>query len=73
MSSLRHDHTDPARTGHANAGQPEGDLDADADGEHRATVISLPTRRTAIPEDTRPIPSVAVYDQLLSRTPKGTA
>jgi transposase len=52
--------------------EPNGDLD-DTGGGQRATVISLPTRRTALPEDTRPIPSVAVYDQLLSRTPKGTA
>jgi transposase len=66
----RHDDTDAAGTGQADVGQP--DLD-DADGGHRATVISLPTRATALPEDTRPIPSVAVYDQLLSRTPKGTA
>lgn len=50
------------------AGQPADNAD-----DHSADVISLPTRRTALPQDTRPIPSVAVYDQLLSRTPKGTA
>jgi hypothetical protein len=37
-------------------------------------VITLPARRPAIPEDTRPVPSVAAYDQLLSRRyAKGTA
>jgi transposase len=44
-----------------------------ADG--RAQVISLNTRRldTALPADTRPVPSVAIYDQLLSRRSKDTA
>jgi transposase len=68
------DITDPAAgqgTADQLAGEADGHLTA---GEgHRADVISLPTRRAALPEDTRPIPSVAVYDQLLSRTPKGTA
>jgi transposase len=41
---------------------------ADAAG---ATVISLPVRRT-LPEDPRPVPSVDVYDRLLTRTPTGT-
>jgi len=36
------------------------------------TVLTLPVRRS-LPADTRPMPSVAVYDRLLSRTPKGTA
>lgn len=37
-------------------------------------VVSLTARRAQLPEDTRPLPSVAPYDQLLSRRhPKGTA
>ncbi|MCP2351891.1 hypothetical protein HD595_008013 [Nonomuraea roseoviolacea subsp. carminata] len=35
-------------------------------------VVSLTTRRLAqLPPDTRPLPSVAVYDQLLRRRPGG--
>ncbi|WP_073946623.1 IS21 family transposase [Streptomyces kebangsaanensis] len=37
-----------------------------------ARIISLP-RRAELPADTRPEPSVAVYDQLLSLRPKGSA
>jgi transposase len=40
--------------------------------EGGAAVLTLPVRRS-LPADTRPMPSVAVYDRLLSRTPKGTA
>jgi transposase len=55
-------------------GQPALDpASADVAGEPPATVISLHSRRPALPEDTRPLPSVAVYDQLLTRRPKGTA
>lgn len=41
----------------------------------RAEVISLSTRRadTLLPADTRPVPSFAIYDQLLSRRSKDTA
>jgi hypothetical protein len=41
----------------------------------RAQVISLNTRRLdpVLPADTRPVPSVAIYDQLLSRRSKDTA
>jgi len=61
-------------------GQPAGDtptepLDLASDptaAEGGATVLTLPVRRS-LPVDTRPMPSVAVYDRLLSRTPKGTA
>lgn len=42
----------------------------DPDPEH-AAVITLRPRR-ALPEDTRPLPSVAVYDQLLSRSSRGS-
>jgi transposase len=43
-------------------------------GHGQATVITLPGRRTPIPEDNRPPPSVAAYDQLLSRrTRKGAS
>jgi transposase len=31
----------------------------------RAAVVTLPQRRAALPDDTRPAPSVAAYDQLL--------
>jgi hypothetical protein len=73
QGSALHDHdTDPIGTGRITAGRAADDL-AGAGSDHRAEVISLPARRAALPEDTRPIPSVAVYDQLLSRTPKGTA
>jgi hypothetical protein len=37
-----------------------------------ATIITLPVRRPP-PDDARPMPSVAVYDRLLTRTPKGSA
>ena len=51
----------------------EADRDVPAD-DGVGNVITLPTRRPAIPEDTRPVPSVAAYDQLLSRRySKGTA
>lgn len=42
----------------------------------RSKVVSLPERRrdTELPQDSRPAPSVAAYDQLLRNTPrKGTA
>jgi hypothetical protein len=45
------------------------DTTADSTG---ATVISLPVRQALRP-DPRPLPSVDIYDQLLKRTPKGTA
>jgi hypothetical protein len=32
----------------------------------RAAVITLPARRDPLPPDRRPVPSVAVYDQLLA-------
>ena len=54
---------------------PTEPLDAAGDppaAEGGATVLTLPVRRS-LPADTRPMPSVAVYDRLLSRTPKGTA
>lgn len=38
-----------------------------------ARILSLPGRRAELPVDTRPEPSVAVYDQLLSLRPKGSA
>ncbi|MEV0186860.1 IS21 family transposase [Streptomyces sp. NPDC050625] len=36
-------------------------------------VVSLSARRAQLPEDKRPLPTVAHYDQLLTRQPKGTA
>lgn len=36
-------------------------------------LLSLPDRRPVLPEDNRPPPSVDVYDQLLTRHPKGSA
>ncbi|MEU6184246.1 IS21 family transposase [Streptomyces coeruleorubidus] len=42
--------------------------------EPGAQIVSLTARRTQLPEDKRPLPSVDAYDQLLSRRqPKGTA
>ncbi|MEU8927426.1 hypothetical protein AB0D10_42030 [Kitasatospora sp. NPDC048545] len=38
-----------------------------------ARVISLPPRRSALPPDTRPEPSLAAYGQLLSIQPRGSA
>ncbi|MFG2919820.1 IS21 family transposase [Kitasatospora sp. NPDC048298] len=38
-----------------------------------ARVISLPARRSALPPDTRPEPSLAAYGQLLSIQPRGSA
>ncbi|MDX3850659.1 Mu transposase domain-containing protein [Streptomyces sp. AK02-01A] len=36
-------------------------------------LLSLPARRAELPQDNRPPPSVDVYDQLLTRLPKGSA
>ncbi|RBM11096.1 IS21 family transposase [Streptomyces sp. PT12] len=41
--------------------------------EHGDHVVSLPVRSVPLPADTRPPPSVDIYDQLLTRRPKGTA
>ncbi len=38
-----------------------------------AQIITLRPRRVDLPVDTRPLPSVAAYDQLLSRSTKGSA
>lgn len=76
------------KAGPDTASTPENlDSDGDEAGEQvslvadtahvdgRAQVISLNTRRadTVLPADTRPVPSVAIYDQLLSRRSKDTA
>jgi transposase len=58
-------------TGDTPAEPPHAGSDPTA-AEGGATVLTLPVRRS-LPADTRPMPSVAVYDRLLSRTPKGTA
>ena len=51
---------------------PAGDTDADAGSSEQRRVISLTERRLAsLPKDTRPLPSVAHYDQLLRRRPAG--
>jgi hypothetical protein len=52
--------------------EPSTDQNTTGDSDVGATVISLPARR-AFPPDPRPLPSVDIYDQLLKRTPKGTA
>ncbi len=55
---------DPVGSAAAGAGPDRG----------QATVITLPGRRTPIPEDKRPLPSLEAYDQLLSRrTRKGAS
>ena len=38
----------------------------------RAAVVTLPARQAPLPPDQRPAPSVAAYDQLLTRRPGGT-
>jgi transposase len=58
-------------TGDTPAEPPHAGSDPTA-AEDGATVLTLPVRRS-LPADTRPMPSVAVYDRLLSRTSKGTA
>jgi transposase len=51
-----------------------GDADADGADPERGTVITLRGRRTPIPEDRRPLPSVDIYDQLLThRIRKGAS
>ena len=37
----------------------------------RAAVVTLPARRVPLPPDQRPAPSVAAYDQLLTRREGG--
>jgi len=56
------------------AGAPPGPDAAGGTDQERGTVITLRGRRTPIPEDRRPLPSVDVYDQLLThRTRKGAS
>jgi transposase len=56
------------------AGALPCDEGPDGGGTGQATVITLPGRRTPVPEDKRPLPSVDAYDQLLSRrTRKGVS
>lgn len=50
----------------------EAEPPAPAD-EAGAQIITLHPRRLDLPVDTRPLPSVAAYDQLLSRSTKGSA
>ena len=60
----------------APAGEDPGGADAQADdpGGGQAAVITLAGRRTPVPEDKRPLPSVDAYDQLLSlRNRKGAS
>ncbi|GAA3372419.1 IS21 family transposase [Streptomyces antimycoticus] len=65
-----------ARRAAALAPPPADDLDDEGDPPPWAEpsgVVSLTARRAQLPEDRRPLPDVAHYDQLLSRQPKGTA
>lgn len=71
--------TDPAGSltavpSRATLGEGEQAGEGDAAGQDPgAKVITLHPRRTDLPADTRPLPSVAVYDQLLTRRSKGSA
>lgn len=65
-----------ARRAAAQTPPPREDLDDVGDPPPWAEpsgVVSLTARRTQLPEDTRPLPTVAHYDQLLTRRLKGTA
>ncbi|MFE4824145.1 hypothetical protein ACFRFU_48955 [Streptomyces sp. NPDC056704] len=65
-----------ARSAAALAPPPSEDLDDEDDPPPWAEpsgVVSLTARRAQLSEDTRPLPDVAHYDQLLTRQPKGTA
>ncbi|MCX4429726.1 hypothetical protein [Streptomyces mirabilis] len=50
-----------------------GDEDEPPPWAEPSGVVSLTARRAQLPEDKRPLPTVAHYDQLLTRQPKGTA
>jgi hypothetical protein len=72
------DHRLDAEADAASACAPtSSDGDADMPGgipaDHGSQVISLAGRRAASVADSRPLPSLAVYDQLLTRPWKGTA
>jgi hypothetical protein len=58
-----------ARRAAANTAAGAAGEDVTAGGEPDARVVSLPERPTAaaLPEDSRPLPSVTPYDQLLRR------
>jgi transposase len=66
-----------ARRAIRSPGPADGGPEPASPGEHdgapgEAAVITLPGPRVPLPEDPRPLPSVAAYDQLLSRrTSKG--
>jgi transposase len=65
-----------ARRAAALAPAPPEDPDDEGDPPPWAEpsgVVSLTARRAQLPEDKRPLPTVAHYDQLLTRQPKGTA
>ncbi|MFF0790389.1 IS21 family transposase [Streptomyces spiralis] len=65
-----------ARRAAAAAPPPPEDLDDEGEPPPWAEpsgVVSLTARRAQLPEDNRPLPTVAHYDQLLTRRPKGTA
>lgn len=65
-----------ARRAAALAPPPAEDTDEEGDPPPWAEpsgVVSLMARRAQLPEDRRPLPDVAHYDQLLTRQPKGTA
>ncbi|MBO0815538.1 MAG: IS21 family transposase, partial [Actinobacteria bacterium] len=56
------------------AGVPAGPDAAGGADQELGTVITLRGRRTPVPEDRRPLPSVDAYDQLLTRrTRKGAS
>jgi transposase len=50
---------------HAAAGTPAAEPPGPAPRRSRAAVVSLPRRAAPLPPDSRPLPDVAAYDQLL--------
>ncbi|MFG2851789.1 IS21 family transposase [Streptomyces mirabilis] len=65
-----------ARKAESAAREPEPVLDDDelpSWVEPGAQVLSLTAHRAQLPDDKRPPPSVDIYDQLLTRRPKGTS
>ncbi|WP_217213674.1 hypothetical protein [Streptomyces sp. AC550_RSS872] len=61
----------------AAAPAPPPPEDQDDEGEQPpwaepSGVVSLTARRAQLPEDKRPLPTVAHYDQLVTRQPQGT-
>ena len=59
-----------ARRHAAAAGAPAAEPPGPAPRRSRAAVITLPRRAGPLPDDPRPLPDVAAYDQLLRLGPR---